>query len=74
MVLLLCYCLTRPKDAYLPQFDETEEKRQREWETKMKLKYEKMYGRKLSASSLDAAYIYNHGKDVDLPPAVQDAR
>lgn len=70
ILLLICYCLARPTDAYHPDFDE-EEKRQQK---KMREKAEQLYGRKNSIKNADPNDLYKEdGGDV-LPPAVQDAR
>ncbi|KAE9555793.1 hypothetical protein FO519_001007 [Halicephalobus sp. NKZ332] len=71
IVLLICYCLTRPKDAYLPQFDEAEEQRQREQERKMREKQEKLFGRKMS-NPPNSQQIYSTDEHMDLPPKVQE--
>ena len=70
IILLVCYCLARPNDAYHPSFDEEEKIRQR----KMREKAAKLYGRKNSLDNGNPDDLYKHDTGDVLPPAVQDAR
>lgn len=71
ILLLICYCITRPKDAYLPDFDKTEKQAQDDWVKKMRKEGEKN-GRKMSDSSLNAEYLYQKDKNIHLPPPITD--
>ncbi|KAE9549931.1 hypothetical protein FO519_006849 [Halicephalobus sp. NKZ332] len=74
LVLLVCYCLARPTDAYHPDFDEDERRKEMAMQKKMRDKAEKLYGRKSSLTSPRGNDLYKPDNGDPLPPAVQDAR
>ena len=69
-ILLLCYCITRPKDAYRPEFDDEEKEKKKTHEKKMKEKSEKLFGKKDQAP--ESNEVYTTDEHMNLPPKIQE--
>uniref|UniRef100_A0A7E4V5H5 Ion channel n=1 Tax=Panagrellus redivivus TaxID=6233 RepID=A0A7E4V5H5_PANRE len=69
ILVLICYCITRPKDAYLSEFDDNDLMKQLHEERKAQQAKDLQQKQKL-----DAKDLYDESHDMPLPPAVQHAK
>ena len=70
IILLICYCITRPQDAYRLEFDSAERERQKAHEKRMEEFHEQFSGKK--ANSPNSKEIYRADKHMTLPPKIQE--